>query len=144
MDEPFWDASIDTAPNPSGLTGPGTNGCLWPPDQVAAKVAQTVALLHRLVPNIVIGDMEPITNAGSTPELYANWMDAYPKATGISLAFLHADVQWQMSDAFEQILQVKDYAHARSIAFGIMYDGYGTLGAGSAVASSDSQWMQWA
>lgn len=153
MDEPFWDASIDTGPNPAGATGAGTNACLWTPGQVAAKVAQSVELLRELVPNIVIGDMEPITDASNQtygfPALagqYASWMDAYLNATGTPLAFFHADVSWGYSDSFTNILQVRDVVRARLIPFGIMYDGYGTPTPdnGSSQPASDAQWMQWA
>lgn len=164
MDEPFWNASITTGPSlcpvgttcapDGGMTGPGTNPCLWSVDQTASKVAQTIAALRQLLPNIVIGDAEPIQDspnqAYSYPALaaqYGNWMDAYLKATGTPLAFLHVDVGWAYLDAFPHVLEVRDYARARQIPFGIMYDGAGgTCSPDGCVspATSSLQSMQWA
>ncbi len=164
MDEPFWNASITTGPSlcptgticaPNGTgTGPGSNPCLWSVDKAASKVAETVAVLRKLLPNIVVGDMEPILDASnqaySFPALaaqYGNWMDTYQKATGTPLAFFHVDVGWAYPDAFPHIQQVLNYAKMRQIPFGIMYDGMGGICSPEGCvspASSSLQSMQWA
>lgn len=137
MDEPFWDASIDTRINPSNMTGPSAIPCRWSADKVASKVAETIALIKTYFPKIVVGDMELLDSNTELPAQYAIWMDAFKRATGQPLAFIHLDPAWGLPQLESRMMQVAQYAQARSVAFGVMYNGLNAY----SVAATNQEWI---
>ena len=86
MDEPLWFGRYATK----------KGACQWEIGKIASVVAGEVAQLRMVFPDVKIGDIEPIGDlAPSWTEDIAEWTNAYRTATGSSLAFLHADIQWE-------------------------------------------------
>jgi hypothetical protein len=103
----------------------GPQACKWTIEQTAANVAEGVAAIRAIFPNVQIGDTEPVGSADPTwPAQIRQWVAAYQAATGTPLAFLHADIQWNQPWQRELGL-VKAIAHQNGLSFGIIYDGVG-------------------
>ncbi len=94
MDEPLWFAHERTW---------GRNGCAYPVDAVAERVARNVADMRRHFPNIVVGDVEVLSgNHVPPPQLLADYTafaQAFQRDTGRPLAFIHWDVSWRSGGA---------------------------------------------
>ena len=114
MDEPLWYGHHFAGPNACRLSMPA----------LAAEIAQKIAAMRRVFPDLRVGDIEPVGSprvAGWVDTLM-RWAREYEVATGEKMAFLHADVQWHgpwKSD-------LKDLAQrlrGAGISFGIIYNG---------------------
>jgi hypothetical protein len=114
MDEPLWFGHFADGPTACHSTIPA----------IAADVAKTVAAIHGVFPDTVIGDIEPITSFKDVEfaDAMRQWTDAFAAATGQKLAFFDADLDW--SKPWRP--RLRDFAETlkeRGIAFGIIYDG---------------------
>ena len=109
----------------------GPNACHYSIAQTAQVVAEGVAEVRAVFPDVQIGDTEPVGSQDPTwPGQIRQWLAAYQSATHTPLAFLHADIQWNQP-WLQQVPPVKQAAHQAHIPFGIIYDGVG---------SSDRAW----
>ncbi len=111
----------------------GKNACNYSIEQTAQVVAEGVAQVRAVFPNVQIGDTETVGSADPTwPEQVRQWIAAYQAATHTPLAFLHADIQWNQHWQ-QQLAPAKAAAHQAHMPFGIIYDGVG---------KSDIAWTQ--
>lgn len=104
-------------------------------DQFARDVEAKIVEIKRIFPNVSIGDVEPIGQWPSATALMrdtTDWLDAFKRAHGQNLAFIHADVGWDTS-WLGITLSLRKEAAARGIRFGIIYNG-------DDLAKSDSEW----
>jgi len=66
----------------------GPQSCKWTIEQTAANVAEGVAGIRAIFPDVQIGDTEPIGSTDLTwPAQIRQWVAAYQAATGTPLAF---------------------------------------------------------
>jgi hypothetical protein len=82
-----------------------------------------------------VGDVEPIGKWASAEILLSateKWLDAYHKASGQRLAFLHADVGWG-TDWVGITTELMKFARQKGVRFGMIYNG-------EDLAHSDSEW----
>jgi hypothetical protein len=124
MDEPFY----------YGHQYAGPDACKLSATQLAQDVAPNVAVAKRIFPGIRIGDVEVVYDAGDFLDATKGWVDAYAKATGDRLAFLHADESWS-PQATQHLVSLAGFLKSRQVRFGVIYN------AGPA-ASGDTQWTQ--
>ena len=115
MDEPLYYGHVYSGPR----------GCHTPISDVATQVATRVQHLKQLFPGVQVGDIEPI---GSPPtfswtEPLREWFAAYRAATGVPLAFLHGDINWQRENWPQDLQVALRLSHEFSARFGIIYDG---------------------
>ena len=114
----------------------GENACSWSVERVAEEVAAFVAMLRKVEPDIVVGDIEP---AWAGPEIGADeialWLDAYEEAAGEPLGFFHLDVDWTRPGWPEVAREIEDAVRSRNVPFGIIYNGGDDTG-------SDAEWVQ--
>ena len=114
MDEPLWFGRYATK----------KGACHWEIGKIASVVAGGVAQLRMVFPDVKVGDIEPIGDlAPSWTEDIAEWTNAYRTATGSSLAFLHADIQWE-TNWQPALLATARFARSASMPFGVIVDGY--------------------
>ena len=116
MDEPLW----------FGHSSTQAGALRTPIADLAANVATQVDAIHRYFPKARIGDIEPVAGAAGPadyPAQVVRFAAAYRAATGLPLAFFHADVAWRASGWQLQLQQLARVAHARGERFGIIYDG---------------------
>jgi sugar phosphate isomerase/epimerase len=114
MDEPLWFGHHDQEPH----------ACQSSIADLARLLAQNVSAIHAVFPAAQIGDIEPVTAAAGP-----GWVDdiiefaaAYQAATGIKLAFVHADVNWR-EPWQRQLRELAGRLHAAGVGFGIIYNG---------------------
>lgn len=124
MDEPFY----------YGHQYAGPDACKLSAAQLAQDLAPNVAIAKRIFPNIRIGDVEVLYDASDFLEATKGWVDAYAKATGDRLAFLHVDESWS-PQATHHLVSLAGFLRSRQVRFGVIYN------AGPA-ATSDTQWAQ--
>ena len=117
MDEPVWFGHIFTSG--SG----GRVGCQDPITDLADQVAPKLAILREYFPNVQIGDVEPVN--ARKPEFIRDiitFVDAIRQKTGMSFAFVHADIAW--STNWQPMLQeLAMQLRGRGIRFGVICDG---------------------
>jgi hypothetical protein len=104
-------------------------------DQFAKDVERKIVEIKRIFPNVRVGDVEPIGQWPSAAALMrdtTDWLDAFKRADGQNLAFIHADVGWDTS-WLDITLSLRKEAAARGVRFGIIYNG-------NDLAKSDSEW----
>jgi hypothetical protein len=108
----------------------GPNACGWTPDQVAENAAQHVARIKTIFPDVIVGDIEPVSGASGLLDAYQAWMNAWKRVTGSPFAFFHCDVDWG-SDYKPAVALLARYLKREHIAFGMLYTG------GAAASSAD-------
>jgi hypothetical protein len=115
MDEPLFYGSLFTGPR----------ACNTPVARIAAEVARRVKSIRQVLPNVRIGDDEPVGSLPGfpLPQTLAEWFDAYRAATGEPLFYFHADVGWHRENWPEQLPAVARLVRSRGIRFGIFYNG---------------------
>ena len=104
-------------------------------DQFAKDVEAKIVEIKRIFPDVKIGDVEPIGQWASAVALMrdtTDWLDAFKRANGQNLAFIHADVGWDTS-WLNIALSLRKEAAARGIRFGIIYNG-------NDLAKTDAEW----
>jgi hypothetical protein len=99
-------------------------GCPRAIPDVAAAAWDTVAYIRRLYPDIAVGEIEPTGQGSRYPDWseLGLWFDAWQKASGRPLAFLHMDTQWAV-DWAPDMLSIGRQTRDRGIKFGVIYDG---------------------
>jgi hypothetical protein len=100
----------------------GPNACHWPTERVASSVAEFVRELRTIVPDLMVGDVEPMWANISASDLGA-WMGAYRAAAGEPFDFIHLDADWGLADWPERALAATKEAQARGIPVGLIYNG---------------------
>jgi len=116
MDEPLWYGHIATA----------AGAVSRPIEEVARDVASQVATIHRYFPEAQVGDIDPIGSDVARPGYpaeVAQWLEAYRQATGVPLAFFHADVAWRTPGWQRQLQEVSRLLKERGVPLGIIYNG---------------------
>lgn len=115
MDEPLW----------YGHAYEGRNACRYSIVQVASKVAGNVEALKRVFPDVMVGDIEPLAaveGPSDWPSAVSEFASAYQRATGMSLAFFQADIDW--NGRWQSVLRIMaGKLSAMKIPMGIIYDG---------------------
>ncbi len=112
LDEPYYFGSLYT----------GLNACRRSAEQVAQEVSSYVRSIRNAAPDIVIGDIEPLT-ADLASDVYVRWLDAYRSTTGETLPFFHLDLDWSRQDWPAAARSIEAAARQRGIEFGIIYFG---------------------
>lgn len=109
------------------------DGCGMSVEQVAQKVADYIMAVKRVLPDVIIGDIE---YDGASVEKVKHLLEAYRDAAGEYLPFLHWDVDWrQRINWTEQARELEAYCQQRGIKFGMIYNG-------NIDASSDAEWLE--
>ena len=106
----------------------GTNACHWTPMQTAQNAAQNVAQVQAVFPDVVVGDIEVVPNAGAVDTWlsgYGQWLDAWQAVTGKPLAFLHFDMDWANGSWEPAAVALTRALAKRNIPVGHIYDGNG-------------------
>ena len=104
--------------------GGGPNTCRRSIADVAAKAARTVASMRQFYPDLVVGEIEPIGHGPAYPDWreLRSWFDAWAKASGRPLAFLHMDTVWG-TPWHDDMRDVAKQTHEAGIRFGVIYKG---------------------
>ncbi len=110
MDSPYYSGSQYT----------GVNAPQYSVAEVASQVAVNVAAIKAVFPNVEIGDSEPAPITSNIME----WANAYEAAVGAPLAFVQADIQWNMSWQ-EPLEELAQSLRSANIGFDVIYDGDG-------------------
>ncbi len=85
MDEPLWFGRHAIKPG----------ACHWDIPAIMSEIADGVAQLRQVFPNVQVGDTEPVGGHDfDWPGEIKTWFAAYKAAVGSPLAFFHADIQW--------------------------------------------------
>jgi hypothetical protein len=114
FDEPFGFGHV--------LDAPGA--CQWSVDKVARKLADFVAMTREVFPDAVVGGNEPLWSAPQVaPQDVAAWLDAYARAAGEPLAFLHIDSEWSWPGWLDQATAVRAALVGRGVRVGFIYNG---------------------
>lgn len=96
--------------------------------EVANEVAASVAEIEAVFPSVQIGDAEPIPTTSDI----STWLADYQTATGQSLAFLDADVQWS-TDWQPGLESLSAYLATTGTKLGVIFNG-------DATATSGTEW----
>jgi hypothetical protein len=114
----------------------GPTACHWTPDKIAQNAAQSVAQIHTVFPDAIVGDIEVVPALSPAPDWldgYQAWVDAWQRITGTPLAFFHFDVDWG-SDWKPAVAALARALKMRHIPVGQIY-------IGSVDATSDAEWV---
>jgi hypothetical protein len=129
MDEPLFFAGM----------APGNNTCTWSVDKVAEDAATHLDTVKAVFPDVQFGDTEPLgfSKQPVAQELarYLAGIRAFEKALGRPIAFFHLDLNWNSPELGSDLQQAKQMLASENVPMGIIYDG-------SALATSDSQWLR--
>ena len=96
--------------------------------EVANEVAVSVAEIEAVFPSVEIGDAEPIPTTSDI----STWLADYQRATGQSLSFLDADVQWS-TDWQPGLESLSAYLATTGTKLGVIFNG-------DATATSGAEW----
>jgi hypothetical protein len=118
-------------PYDAGVLDDGPTACHWSPEKTAANVADYVAAIRGVYPDIVVGDIE--TAALDVDEV-ERWVDAYRQAVGEDLAFFHLDHDFRRPGWQEATLAIESFLGDRGVDFGMIY-------IGNQEDESDAQWL---
>jgi len=112
----------------------GPNACHYSADEVAQNVLQSVTTLRSIFPDLIVGDIEVvpvIEGVADWLDRYEQWLDAWTRAAGAPLTFLHFDVPID-GDWRAGVEALRRAVKSRNISFGLIYVGEG---------NSDSEWV---
>ncbi|HVH75212.1 MAG TPA: hypothetical protein VM755_09885 [Stellaceae bacterium] len=114
MDEPLW----------FGHDAQARNACHSPIQAIARNAAADVQAVREIFPDVVVGDIEPISNFAESawPAEMGDWFAAYRAATGRPLAFVHADVDWS-KPWLGRLSRLRRLLRREGIRFGLIYNG---------------------
>lgn len=121
---------------------PAPEGAALSVEQVAAQVYEYVSIVSRAFPGIVIGDIE---YEAVGLEASKAFLEAYRKASGTPMPFLHWDVNWRAGlpatgssfnwpDWPERAKALETYCREHGTKFGMIYNG-------NFDATSDAEWI---
>ena len=100
----------------------GPNACNWTAEKIARDVGDFIAQARLIYPDVVIGDIEPMTGPAG-PAAYAGWLETFKAINGYDLAFLHMDIDWADTSWPEKMLSIKAYGQEHGIPIGLIYTG---------------------
>ena len=123
LDEPYFYGSLFAGPN----------ACRWTARKVAEEMSLWIAEMRTIVPDILVGDIEPLADPASA-EMYAAWLDTFRSVSGANFPFFHLDVDWNRPRWGEEAKALEDAVRQRGIAFGMLY--FGDDG------STDRRWIE--
>jgi hypothetical protein len=115
MDEPLW----------FGHYYSGRNACRSSIDEVAERVATNLAAYQRLFPDIVIVDGEPIpslTDQTNWQNDYRQWLNAFRKHVGRSLALTVLDIDWPRPNWQQSLKASAAFLRNQHVHLGIIYN----------------------
>jgi hypothetical protein len=115
MDEPLYYGSVF----------PHLNACQTPIPALANEVAERVRQVRSVFPSVKIGEDEVAGLADKfhwIPTL-AQWFDAYRKAVGEPLAFIHIDIGWQSPRWPGHLQAIAALARRSGVKFGYYING---------------------
>lgn len=100
----------------------GPNACHWSADKIATEVEAMIQRAHAVFPNVIIGDIEPVTGLADD-QAYKQWLDTFRRVNGHDLAFLHLDMDWADTKWPQKAKSIEDYGAQRNVPVGIIYTG---------------------
>jgi hypothetical protein len=112
LDEPYFFAHVYDGPH----------ACQWPTEQVALGVDHYVQAMRALLPDLVIGDTEPLAGEADA-SAYQDWLRTFRDVNGYDLAFLHMDIDWSRPGWPEEVLAIEDFGRGFGVPVGIIYTG---------------------
>jgi hypothetical protein len=107
--------------------------CNLAPTDVATRVSAWSASVRAVMPQVSIGDSEPLTSAADAGA-YAAWIPSYAAASGSPLAFIHLDLDWSLNDWPSQLGPLATLAHQSG-------SGLGIVARGNIDDASDALWV---
>ncbi|MBV8115672.1 MAG: hypothetical protein JO300_13095, partial [Silvibacterium sp.] len=116
MDEPLW----------YGHHYDKKNACQSSYADLARDVAQKVAMLRAVFPNVKIGDIEPLGSSGDWTNEIIQWTQAYRAAVGEPLSFVDADINWSGPAWHQQLAALAKALRGAGVALAVTYDGDGS------------------
>lgn len=112
LDEPFYYAKHYD----------GANACHWDTEKIAAEVDEFIDAARTIFPEIIVGDIEPLTGPADANEMQA-WLETFEQVNGYPLAFLHLDIDWSRPTWVEETGQLVAYGVEHDIPIGMIYFG---------------------
>lgn len=100
----------------------GENACHWTAEKIAQGVDAFIRKARLEFPDLVIGDIEPLTGPAG-PDQYKAWLDTFKKVNGYDLAFLHLDVDWSDTQWPAKAQSIANYGRIRDIPVGVIFTG---------------------
>jgi hypothetical protein len=97
------------------------SGCHQSAAELAANVAQGVAIARGIFRNVEVGDIEVVDASRPRTQDLASWADAYRAATGEKLAFMQTDINWSEL-AMRNLTPLSAALRARGIPLAIIYN----------------------
>jgi len=107
-----------------GHTSPRPNACHRSIPEVAAEAARVTAALRQFYPGLEVGEIEPLGQGSNYPNWHelGAWFDAWRKASGRPIAFLHIDTGWGTRWQ-DDMRDVAKQTRAAGVRFGVIYNG---------------------
>jgi hypothetical protein len=109
--------------------------CGFSIEQLVQNIEPNIRTIKTAFPNVVFGDIEPVTDATLTPGYLDSMLEfarVFHEQTGEKLAFLQADIIWQ-NRWQPQLLEWRTRLRAAGMKFGVIVDG-------DPADRSDSEW----
>lgn len=116
MDEPLW----------YGHHYDKKNACQSSYADLAHDVAQKVAMLRAVFPEMKIGDIEPLGSSADWTDEIIQWARAYRLAVGEPLSFVDADINWSGPNWHKQLTILAKGLHRTGVALAVTYNGDGS------------------
>ena len=115
MDEPLW----------FGHYYNEKNACRSTIEDVAERVAANLAAYHKLWPDVVIGDIEPVPSLTVQPNWqkdYQQWLQAFQAHAGRPLAFMVLDIDWYNGRWEQNVQSMTNYLRDQHVKFAMIYN----------------------
>ncbi len=100
----------------------GEKACRWPAEKIAQDVNTFITHVRAIYPDLIIGDIEPLTGAGNA-DAYKAWLDTFRAVNGYDLAFLHLDIDWSNTRWPEEVKKLGDYGNQINVPTGVIFTG---------------------
>jgi len=100
----------------------GKSACRWTAEKIAKDVDLFIDQAHLIFPNVIIGDIEPVTGPADAAA-YNSWLDTFRAVNGYDLAFLHLDMDWSDTRWPQKALAIEKHGDELGIPTGIIYIG---------------------
>jgi hypothetical protein len=116
LDEPIWFGHFSTDPL----------SCRFTLEELARRVSANVEKYVALLPDVTLGDIEPIPVLILQPDWQTStsaFYHALKASTGEDVTFLHTDVAWRVPGWAEALKAVKTFSRDSNLKFGVIYNG---------------------
>ncbi len=100
----------------------GDKACKWTAEKIAADVGTFITTVRAMFPDLIIGDIEPVTGPANALA-YKAWLETFRAVNGYDLAFLHLDIDWSNTNWPAEVNQMVDYGHQLNIPIGVIFTG---------------------